>query len=46
MTAVEAVATALEEGSNSGVGSCSARGIARTLSMTASTVHKVLRKIM
>lgn len=46
VTAVEGVATALEEGSSSGVGSCSARGIARTLGMSVSTVHKVLRKIM
>ncbi len=43
---VEDVATALEEGTSSGVQTCSARGIARCLDMPASTVHKIIRNIL
>ena len=40
------MATALQEESSSGVKPCSARGIARTLDRSASTVHKILRNIL
>lgn len=46
LTSVEDVATALEEGSNSGAQTCSARGIARTVDMPVSTVNKILRNIL
>lgn len=46
MTAMENVATALAEGSSSGSGSFSTRGIAKTLDLTVSMVHIALKKIM
>lgn len=46
VTAVESIATALEEGSSCGAGSCSARGIAKTLEMAVNKLNKILRKIM
>jgi hypothetical protein len=45
-SSVEDVATALQEGSCGGAQTCSARGIARTLDMPVSTVHKILRNIL
>ena len=44
--AVEDVATALEEGTSSGVQTCIARGIARCLDMPSSTVHKIKRNFL
>ncbi|GBN84398.1 hypothetical protein AVEN_180562-1 [Araneus ventricosus] len=40
-TSVEDVATALQEGSSSAWGTCSALGISRTLDMPISTVRKI-----
>ncbi|GBM14266.1 hypothetical protein AVEN_167343-1 [Araneus ventricosus] len=45
-TSVEDVATALQEASRSALGTCSARGISRTLDMTVNTVRKILPKIL
>ncbi|GBN71875.1 hypothetical protein AVEN_243078-1 [Araneus ventricosus] len=45
-TSVEDVAKALQEASSSVLGSCSARGISRTLDMPVSTVRKILRNIL
>ncbi|GBL91711.1 hypothetical protein AVEN_210653-1 [Araneus ventricosus] len=45
-TSVEDVATALQEASSSALGTCSARGISRTLDMPVSTVRKILRNIL
>ncbi|GBM56432.1 hypothetical protein AVEN_56117-1 [Araneus ventricosus] len=45
-TSVEDVATALLEASSSALGTCSARGISRTLDMLVSTVRKILRNIL
>ncbi|GBL74467.1 hypothetical protein AVEN_235412-1 [Araneus ventricosus] len=43
---VEDVATALQEASSSALGTCSARGISRTLDMPVSRVRKILRNIL
>ncbi|GBM38231.1 hypothetical protein AVEN_118865-1 [Araneus ventricosus] len=45
-TSVEDVATALQEASSSSLGTCSARGISRTLVMPVSTVRKISRNIL
>ncbi|GBL79543.1 hypothetical protein AVEN_18127-1 [Araneus ventricosus] len=45
-TSVEDVATALQEASRSALGTCSARGISRTLDMPLSTVRKILLNIL
>ncbi|GBM80073.1 hypothetical protein AVEN_227812-1 [Araneus ventricosus] len=45
-TSVEDVATALQEASSSGLGTCIARGISRTSNMPVSTVRKILRNIL
>ncbi|GBM27559.1 hypothetical protein AVEN_97075-1 [Araneus ventricosus] len=45
-TSVEDVATALQEASSSALGTCTARGISRTLDMPVSTVRKILRNIL
>ncbi|GBN43391.1 hypothetical protein AVEN_138007-1 [Araneus ventricosus] len=45
-TSVGHVATALQEASSSALGTCSARGISRTLDMPVSTVRKILRNIL
>ncbi|GBO27845.1 hypothetical protein AVEN_29603-1 [Araneus ventricosus] len=42
-TSVEDVATALQKASSSALGTCSARGLTRTLDMPVSTVRKILR---
>ncbi|GBN85470.1 hypothetical protein AVEN_161293-1 [Araneus ventricosus] len=46
LTSVEDVATALQEASSSALGTCSARGISRTLDMPVSTVRKILLRIL
>ncbi|GBM29521.1 hypothetical protein AVEN_212246-1 [Araneus ventricosus] len=43
---VEDVSTALQEASSSALGTCSARGISRSLDMPVSTVRKILRNIL
>ncbi|GBM95627.1 hypothetical protein AVEN_256426-1 [Araneus ventricosus] len=45
-TSVVDVATALQETSSSVLGTCSARGISRTLDMPVSTVRKIFRNIL
>ncbi|GBN79242.1 hypothetical protein AVEN_188634-1 [Araneus ventricosus] len=45
-TSVEDVVTALQEASSSGLGTCSARGISRTLDKPVSTARKILRNIL
>ncbi|GBM67478.1 hypothetical protein AVEN_18366-1 [Araneus ventricosus] len=45
-TSVEDVATALQEASSSALGTCSERGITRTLDMPVSTVRKILRNTL
>ncbi|GBN13815.1 hypothetical protein AVEN_147377-1 [Araneus ventricosus] len=45
-TAVEDVATALQEALSSALGTCSSRVIYRTLDMHVSTVLKILRNIL
>ncbi|GBN55605.1 hypothetical protein AVEN_170805-1, partial [Araneus ventricosus] len=45
-TSVEDVATAFQEAPSSALGTCSARGISRTLDMPVSTVRKILRNIL
>lgn len=46
LIAVISAATALNEGSSSDLGNCSAKGIARILDMAVNKVHKDLRKII
>ncbi|GBN40788.1 hypothetical protein AVEN_30923-1 [Araneus ventricosus] len=46
LTSVKDVATAWQETSSSDLGTCSARGISRTLNMPVSTVRKILRNIL
>ncbi|GBM81476.1 hypothetical protein AVEN_163632-1 [Araneus ventricosus] len=43
---VEDVATALQEASSSALGTCSSRGIYRTLDMPVRTVRQILRNIL
>ncbi|GBM31025.1 hypothetical protein AVEN_108929-1 [Araneus ventricosus] len=43
---VEDVATVLKEASISALGTCSVRGISRTLGMPVSTIRKILRNMM
>ncbi|GBN15379.1 hypothetical protein AVEN_4675-1 [Araneus ventricosus] len=43
---VEDVATVLHEASSSALGTCSARGISRTLDMPVNTVRKILINIL
>ncbi|GBM17996.1 hypothetical protein AVEN_238393-1 [Araneus ventricosus] len=45
-TSVEDRATALQDASSSAFGTCSARGISRTLDMPIGTVSKILRNIL
>ncbi|GBN00626.1 hypothetical protein AVEN_199876-1 [Araneus ventricosus] len=45
-TSVEDVGTALQEASSSALGTCSARGISRTLDMPVSAVRTILRNIL
>ncbi|GBM73535.1 hypothetical protein AVEN_218513-1 [Araneus ventricosus] len=45
-TSVEDVAIALQKASSSALGTCSARGISRTLDMPVSTVRVILRNIL
>ncbi|GBN56512.1 hypothetical protein AVEN_104823-1 [Araneus ventricosus] len=45
-TFVEDMTTALQEASSRTLGTCSTRGISRTLDMFVSTVRKILRNIL